>query len=56
MTFFGYNTVDMALGGTGSGGVSPSAGRKIDLVKACENKIDMNKTIYDFYQQNMMIK
>ena len=51
VTFFGYNTVDMALGGTGSGGVSPSAGRKIDLVKACENKIDMNKTIYDFYQQ-----
>lgn len=51
VTFFGYNTVDMALGGTGSGGVSPSADRKIDLVKACENKIDMNKTIYDFYQQ-----
>lgn len=51
VTFFGYNTVDMALGGTGSGGVSPSTDRKIDLVKACENKIDMNKTIYDFYQQ-----
>lgn len=51
VTFFGYNTVNMALGGTGSGGVSPSADRKIDLVKACENKIDMNKTIYDFYQQ-----
>lgn len=51
VTFFGYNTVDMALGGTGSGGVSSSADRKIDLVKACENKIDMNKTIYDFYQQ-----
>lgn len=49
VTFFGYNTVDMALGGTGSGGVSSSADRKIDLVKACENKIDMNKTIYDFY-------
>ena len=53
VTFFGYSQVDIAYGGTGSGGVSSSAERKIDLLKACSNdgKLDVNKTIYDFYQE-----
>lgn len=50
VTFFGYNIVDLAYGGTGSGGVTSSADRKVDLIKACENKLDMNMTIYNFYK------
>lgn len=50
VTFFGYNQVDLALGGTGSGGVTSSEERKVDLKKACKDKLDMNETIYDFYQ------
>lgn len=52
VTFFGYNQVDLAHGGTGSGGVTSSADRKVDLIKACGNdgKLNMNKTIYDFYK------
>lgn len=50
VTFFGYNQVDIAYGGTGSGGVTPSAEREVDLISACEGKLGMNKTIYDFYQ------
>lgn len=52
VTFFSYNQVDLALGGTGSGGVSSSEDRKIDLKKACEGKLDMNTAVYDFYQKN----
>ena len=53
VTFFGYNQVDLAHGGTGSGGVTSSADRKVDLIKACGNdgKLNMNKTIYDFYKE-----
>lgn len=53
VTFFGYNQVDLAHGGTGSGGVTSSADRKVDLIKACSNdgKLNMNKTIYDFYKE-----
>ena len=52
VTFFGYSQVDIAYGGTGSGGVSSSAERKVDLIKACsnENKLKMNSAIYDFYK------
>lgn len=54
VTFFGYNTVDLAHGGTGSGGVTSSAERKFDLLKSCENgsdvKLQVNRTIYDFYK------
>ena len=52
VTFFGYNQVDLALGGTGSGGVTSSADRKVDLKKACEGKLSLNTTVYDFYQKN----
>ena len=52
VTFFGYNQVDLALGGTGSGGVTSSEERKRDLVKACKDKIELNRTIYDFYKKN----
>ena len=52
VTFFSYSQVDLALGGTGSGGVSSSAERKYDLKKACEGKIERNPTVYDFYQKN----
>ena len=55
VTFFGYNTVDLAHGGTGSGGVTFSAERKFDLLKACDNgddvKLQVNRTIYDFYKE-----
>ena len=55
VTFFGYNSVDVALGGTGSGGVTSSAERKYDLKKACANgndvKLDANLKMFDFYQQ-----
>lgn len=55
VTFFGYNTVDLAHGGTGSGGVTSSAERKFDLLKACDNgddvKLQVNRTIYDFYKE-----
>ena len=50
VTLFSYNSVDVALGGTGSGGVVSSADRKYDLKKACENKLDVNETVYNFYQ------
>ena len=55
VTFFGYNQVDLAHGGTGSGGVTSSAERKVDLKKACADgddvKLNMNNTIYDFYKE-----
>ncbi len=54
VTFFGYNSVDVALGGTGSGGVSSSEERKVTLQKACKNgndvKLDANQAMFDFYQ------
>ena len=50
VTFFGYNSVDVALGGTGSGGVVSSAERKYDIPKACEGKLNLNTTLYDFYK------
>ena len=50
VTFFSYNQVDLALGGTGSGGVTSSEERKTDLVKACNGKLDMNMTVYNFYK------
>lgn len=50
VTLLGYNTVDVALGGTGSGGVVSSAERKFDLLKACEGKLDVNMTVYNFYK------
>lgn len=55
VTFFSYSSVDVALGGTGSGGVSASAERKIDLVKACGNngKLGMNTVMYDFYKAKL---
>ncbi len=51
VTFFSYNQVDLALGGTGSGGVTSSEERKTDLIKACQNKLDMNMTVYNFYKE-----
>ncbi len=55
VTFFGYNSVDVALGGTGSGGVSSSEERKVTLQKACKNgtdvKLDANQAMFDFYQE-----
>ena len=55
VTFFSYSTVDIAYGGTGSGGVTASEEREIDLKKACEadDRIDMNTTMYDFYQDKL---
>ncbi|MCD8306998.1 MAG: glycoside hydrolase family 3 C-terminal domain-containing protein [Clostridia bacterium] len=50
VTFFGYNSIDPALGGTGSGGVTASDERKIDLYEACANKLDYNTTMYNFYK------
>lgn len=50
VTFFGYNQVDIAYGGTGSGGVTPTEDREVDLIAACEDKLNMNQTIYNFYQ------
>ena len=50
VTVFGYNSVDVALGGSGSGGVSSSAERKVDLKEALSEKFDVNPTVYDFYQ------
>lgn len=50
VTFFSYNSVDLALGGTGSGGVTSSEERKIDIVKACQDKLDYNTTMYNFYK------
>ncbi len=52
VTFFGYNSIDPALGGTGSGGVTASDERKIDLYEACANKLNYNTTMKDFYQQH----
>lgn len=55
VTFFGYNQVDLAHGGTGSGGVTTSADRKVDLKKACADgsdvKLNLNTVVYDFYQE-----
>lgn len=55
VTFFSYSSVDVALGGTGSGGVSASEDRKINLVKACSNdgKLNMNTVMYDFYKAKL---
>ncbi len=52
VTFFGYNQVDIAYGGTGSGGVTPSEEREADLISACEGKLNYNEVIYDFYEEN----
>ncbi len=53
VTFFGYNQVSPAYGGTGSGGVTPTDERQIDLIEACEDdgKLNVNQTMYDFYQE-----
>ena len=51
VTLFSYNSVDVALGGTGSGGVVSSEERKYDLKKACENKLSVNETVYNFYKE-----
>ena len=51
VTLLSYNSVDVALGGTGSGGVVSSADRKFDLRKACEGKLSVNPIVYDFYQE-----
>lgn len=56
VTFFGYNQVDPAYGGTGSGGITSSEERRIDLQKACcadgdDVKLKMNETIYSFYEE-----
>ena len=55
VTFLSYSSVDVALGGTGSGGVTTTGDRKVDLVKACANdgKLNMNKTVYDFYKAKL---
>lgn len=52
VTFLSYATADIALGSSGSGGITPTAERLQDLVKACTNdgKLNINKTVYDFYK------
>lgn len=55
VTFLSYSTVDIAVGGTGSGGVVVSPARKVDIEKACEsgNKLDLNETMYNFYKDKL---
>ena len=54
VTFFGYNQVSPAYGSSGSGGITPTAERQIDIKDACASgndvKLNLNTTIYDFYQ------
>lgn len=56
VTFFGYNQVSPAYGSSGSGGITPTEERQIDLKDACaaggDVKLNMNTAVYDFYQQN----
>ena len=55
VTFFGYNQVSPAYGSSGSGGITPTAERQIDMKDACATgsdvKLNMNTVIYDFYQE-----
>ncbi len=54
VTFLSYSTVDVALGGTGSGAASKVGDRKYDLIKACANgKLDVNMTAYSFYKTKL---
>ncbi len=55
VTFLSYSTVDLAYGGTGSGGVTASAERKFDLPKATStgDRLDMNQVIYKYYQEQL---
>ena len=55
VTFLSYSTVDVAYGGTGSGGVTASEERETNLLKAAtkDNRLDMNETIYDFYNDQL---
>ena len=55
VTFLSYSTVDIAYGGTGSGGVTASEERETNLLKAAtkDNRLDMNETIYDFYNDQL---
>ena len=52
VTFFSYSSIDVALGGTGSGGVTAPEERKFDLPRACEEggKLNYNPEMYAFYQ------
>ncbi len=52
VTYFSYSSADVALGGTGSGGVSASEERKIDLMEASKlnGKLNPNETMYNFYK------
>lgn len=52
VSFLSYSTSDIAYGGTGSGGVTASEERKVDLKDACikDSRIDINNTLYDFYK------
>ena len=52
VTFFSYSSIDVALGGTGSGGVTAPADRKFDIPRACEEdgKLNYNETMYAFYE------
>ena len=52
VTFFSYSSIDVALGGTGSGGVTAPEERKFDLPRACEEggKLNYNPAMYAFYQ------
>ncbi len=52
VTILGYSSAEPALGGTGSGGVSASEERKIDLFEACaeDGKLVVNPTMKQFYQ------
>ena len=51
VTVFGYSSVDLAYGGTGSGGVTASAERKYDLRKsfAEDGRLVLNDALYDYY-------
>lgn len=52
VSFLSYSTADIAYGGTGSGGVTASDERKIDLKDACDkdSRISMNASLYNFYK------
>ena len=52
VTFFSYSSIDVALGGTGSGGVTAPEDRKFDIPRACEEdgKLNYNETMYAFYE------
>ena len=49
VTFFGYNQVSPAYGSSGSGGITPTAERQIDIKDACASgndvKLNLNTTI-----------